>query len=526
MNTATSAKARYEHLEQDRRMFLDRARLCSALTIPAVMPPEGHSSHSQLPTPFQSLGARGARTLASKLLLSLFPNIPFFNYRIDSFALDEMGAQRGEVEEQLAARERATVLEMETSAFRPIAWSVLLHLVVCGNVCLHIPTDPKAKAKAFRLDQYVVRRDREGNLLEAIIKEAVDFGALPQSVQQALLESESFIAARNTPEVITDNPVELFTVIRPDHQTGKIYIHQEVETVIIPDSAGSYDPDNFPYIFLRLVALPGESYGRSYVEEYLGDLDSLESLSETLVTGSAASARVVFMVSPNGLTNMRAVAEARNGDVISGRADDVTAMQVQKSTDLRVAREYALELTNRLSYAFLLHSAVQRNGERVTAEEIRYMASELDDSLGGVYTLLAAEFQLPVVKLFERRMEKRTGVGKLPDNLVRPVIVAGLEAIGRGHDQQNLRAFVSEILQVLGPELAMQYLVPGELLKRSAAAYNIDTDGLIPSDEEIAQRQQMQQLQQLIQHLGPQALQAAGGMGQETIRGAMQQGNE
>lgn len=46
----------------------------------------------------------------------------------------------------------------------------------------------------------------------------------------------------------------------------------------------------------------------------------------------------------------------------------------------------------------LLNSAVQRNGERVTAEEIRYVAGELEDTLGGVYSLLSQELQLSLIR--------------------------------------------------------------------------------------------------------------------------------
>ena len=73
------------------------------------------------------------------------------------------------------------------------------------------------------------------------------------------------------------------------------------------------------------------------------------------------------------------------------------------------------------------------------------MASELDDGLGGDYTLLAADYQLPSVRL-ERRMEKRLGGIKLPVDMIQVVIVTGLEAIGRGHDQRDLQAFVKEII--------------------------------------------------------------------------------
>ncbi|MGZ5389721.1 MAG: portal protein, partial [Aeromicrobium sp.] len=240
-------------------------------------------------------------------------------------------------------------------------------------------------------------------------------------------------------------------------------------------------------------------------------------LSETLVESSGASARVIFLVRPGGVTNIKVVAEAKNGDVVAGDPEDVGCMQVGKQADLQVAKSQAEEIASRLSYAFLLHSSVQRAGERVTAEEIRYMASELDDGLGGAYTLLAADFQLPAVRLFERRMEIRLKAPPIDTKLVTPVIVAGLEAIGRGHSQRNLRAFMSEIVTILTPEIAIKYLKPVELISRSAAAYSIDTEGLIPTEEEIAQNEQRALMAQMGQQLAPEVLKQGGGMMQKAM---------
>ena len=54
--------------------------------------------------------------------------------------------------------------------------------------------------------------------------------------------------------------------------------------------------------------------------------------------------------------------------------------------------------TRRLGAAFLLNTAVTRDAERVTAQEIRMQAQELESSLGGVYSRLANELQLPLAK--------------------------------------------------------------------------------------------------------------------------------
>jgi hypothetical protein len=65
------------------------------------------------------------------------------------------------------------------------------------------------------------------------------------------------------------------------------------------------------------------------------------------------------------------------------------------------------------------------------------------------------------------------------------------------------------------------HLKLGELVKRSAASCNIDTNGLVPTDEEIAAAEQQAQMQALIQHLGPNAITQLGGMGNTAMKGAM-----
>jgi hypothetical protein len=512
-----TASDRYQKLSQDRQGFLTRGRDCAKLTIPAILPPEGFSPTSQLPTPYQSLGARGSRNLASKLLLSLFPGIPFFNYKLDDQTIELLGTKRGEIETALASRERAVGQEIDLSVFRPCAFSSLLHLIVTGNFMVHLPTKPDTRARGFRLDQYVTRRDAAGRLLEFVIQEPTEYAALPDEFRATLAGLQKFKEGEKV--TLEAQPLVLYTHGYWDHTKSLWVVYQEVEAQRVPGTEGTFKEGELEYIPLRFSYQPGEHYGRGYVEEFLGDMDSLEALSETLVEGSAASARIVFLVNPGGVTSLKVVADAPNGAVVAGDANDVSTLQAEKQADLQVAKSQAEEIANRLSYAFLLHSSVQRQGERVTAEEIRFMAAELDDGLGGVYTLLASDYQLPLVRLLEKRMEKRLKQPKLPTDMVKPVVVTGLEAIGRGHDQRNLQAYVKEIIGTLGPELAMRYLKPLELIKRSAAAYGIDTTNLIPTEQEVAQAEQQAMMQSMVGQLGPQAIQQLGGMGNTMLQG-------
>jgi hypothetical protein len=154
---------------------------------------------------------------------------------------------------------------------------------------------------------------------------------------------------------------------------------------------------------------------------------------------------------------------------------------------------------------------VQRTGERVTATEIRAMLEELESSLGGTYSTLAGEFQMPLVQQVMARMAKQGRFPKLPKNVIKPQIVTGVQALGRGQDLMRLDAFVGGLVQTLGPE-AMRRLNVAEYLNRRAMALGVEPRGLIRSEEEIQAEMQQAQQAQMVGQLGPAAIQAGAKM--------------
>ena len=483
------AAKRYVQLQAERDPFLDRARDAAELTIPYIMPPEGHTGSTIYKTPYQGVGARGVNNLASKLLLSLLPpNSPFFRLMVDDFDLAQLGdAGRGAVEEALGRIERATNQEIEASAVRVPVFEALKHLIVAGNALVYLPK--KEGMKVFRLDRYVVQRDAMGNILEIITKESVAPDMLPEEVK-ALLESDE------NHEHSTHKNLDLFTCVKLSNKKWEVF--QEVAGIEVPGSRGSYALDKNPFIPLRFSRIDGESYGRGFVEEYIGDLKSLEALQQAIVEGSAASAKVLFLVRPNGTTKARVLAESPNGAIVNGDANDVTTLQVQKSADFSIAYQTIQAITERLSFAFLLNSSVQRQAERVTAEEVRYMAQELETALGGVYSILSQEFQMPLITLLLGRMEASGKMPKMPKDTVKPTIVTGMEALGRGQDLNKLATFL-QYLQPLGPEVIQSELNINDYIDRLGASLGIDTQGLVKSAEQKqaemeAQQQEQQQM--------------------------------
>ena len=493
-----TAQQLYHKLEGNRWSYLDRARQGSKLTIPYVMPEDGFSSHSRLETPFQGVGARGVNNLASKLLLALLPpNAPFFRLNIDKYKLEAEGSPDEVItgiEAALQQVEEAVMDEVSRESYRVAIHEALKHLIIVGNALVYLPDE--GGMRVFHLDRYCVERDPMGNILYIATKETISYAALSEEMREVVGASGSS----------HDDDLHIYTAVCRKPDGWRVY--QDINGELIPSSEGFYKLDKNPFIPLRFSRVDGENYGRGYVEEYLGDLQSLEKLQQAIVEGSAAAAKVLFLVNPNGTTRARALAESPNGAITQGNATDVSVLQLNKFNDFRVAQETIQVITNRLGQAFLLTSGTVRNAERVTAEEIRMLSQELETALGGLYSLLSTELQLPMVNRIMTVMNKKKALPKLPKDLINPVIITGVEALGRGNDLQKLDLFLAGASQVVGPEASSQFVNVGEYFARRAAALGIKTQGLIKTKEEMQAEAQQAQQMQMMQSLGPQGIQA------------------
>ena len=101
------------------------------------------------------------------------------------------------------------------------------------------------------------------------------------------------------------------------------------------------------------------------------------------------------------------------------------------------------------------------------------------------------------------KMSKDKRLPKIPKDIVKPTIVTGVEALGRGNDLNRLDMFLAGANQVVGPQAVTQYLNVSDYFKRRATALGIETEGLIKTEEEIQQAMQQAQQQEMMKLGGP-----------------------
>ena len=505
----TLARERYAQLSTNRSQFLNQAVDCSKLTLPYLIQDDlsTRASHQKLISPWQSVGAKCVVTLAAKLMLALLPpQTTFFKLQVRDDKLGEYSEDptvRSELDLSFSKMERMIMDYIAATNDRVVVHQALKHLIVGGNALIFMGKDG---LKNFPLNRYVINRDGDGNVLEIVTKELISRKILgfepPGDAKGPNDPNDSYSTGSD------DDDVEVYTCVKLDEKSGRWVWYQEAFDKILPGSRSTAPKNASPWLPLRFNAVDGEDYGRGRVEEFVGDLKSLEGLAQSLVEGAAAAAKVLFLVSPSSTTKPQTIAQAGNGAIVQGRPEDIAVIQVGKTADFATAANISQQIERRLGDAFLLMNI--RQAERVTAEEVRLTQLELEQQLGGIFSLLTVEFLIPYLNRTLLVLTRSNQIPKLPKDLVRPQIVAGVNALGRGQDRESLTAFIQTIAQTMGPEALARYINPDEAIKRLAAAQGIDVLNLVKTQQQMQEDLQQQQTQAATQSLVGQAGQLAG----------------
>lgn len=484
-----SVNDKYKELEGLRSTILDRAEDYSAWTLPSIFPLTGTTESTELQNDIQSFGAQAVNHLSNKLMIGLFgPSRPFFRLEATDVLKKEL-AQAGVNETSLAVAlqnaEKESIKELDRMGARDPLTLLLQYLIITGNCLLYFPE--KGKQQVYNLRNYVVERDLEGFAYRMMTCDKRRFGSLPAKVRQDILLNT------NKRSMEDDQEVELVTDVRWDDDRKKYIVTQHAENVKVNERDGVYSEEDCPYIPLVWKLVRGEDYGRGLVEDYSGDFHSLSTGEESLLEIMGILSEVKGLVNPAGITDVSQLNNAANGDWVAGREEDISLVQFDKINDITVIQAFTEKKERRLSKAFLMDSAGIRDAERVTAEEIRLIARDLEMALGGVYTRLAQTLQLPVARRLLDRIDFKVGSKR-----VEPIIVTGLEALSRSGDLDSFRLFVrdvTELQNIADPEIRAELNIP-RIIQFIATNNNFDTEVALNTEEEKEQNAAKQQAAQ------------------------------
>lgn len=401
----------------------------AALTIPKLCLPSGVTTSTEVTNDYQSLGAAAVNHLNNRLMLALFrPGDPFFRLDPGKKTKAQLAALRMSPEELgtlLAGKELEAVSVLDQRAIRPKLYQAGRHLIALGNVVLELQKDT---ARTYGIKNFRVKRDAKGDVHTLVIAESVKFDELELPVQRVV------------PGKVAESQVTLYRAIRRQ-QDGRYRLQQAVDQTVLPEEFDGYWPANkMPYHVLAWDLADEADYGTGLVEEHLGDFEALSALSESLLDGTILTTEMRWLVNPGGVTTVEDFRRSVNGDAIAGQKGDVEAINGGDPRAIEVAIKVIEVYSQRIARAFLLQSAMVRDAERVTAEEIRAIAMELETAFGGVYSMLGLNWQKPVALwcLADVDMDIRG-----TDLTV--TVLTGLEALSRNAKLEKLRAALGDL---------------------------------------------------------------------------------
>ena len=485
--------------DQYKSDIMTRATRYASWTLPNIFPDDNLTNSDEMQNDYQSVGAQAVTHLANKIMMALFqPSRPFFRMQLTQAQVAEVkasGLSQAQLEFALSDSERQSMRELDKLNARTVMTDAIIHLIVTGNALVRMP--PKDNVQCFSLRDYSVKRDLGGNVIRIMTRETKSVSGLPDDLA-AIAMSNGYYEKDN---------VSIYTCIKKVSET-KFLIWQELEDICYcHKQVGFMTKDELEYIPLTWNLVRGKDYGTGLVENYAGDFHTISTLAESILDYTTLITDVKNLVDPAGMTDVRELTQSPSGAYVHGREEDifVHAPQVSNVSDF-LTKQFET-VSRRIGAAFLLNTAVTRDAERVTAEEIRMQAHELEASLGGVYSRLAAELQLPLAK----RLLKRINNG-LKD--IEPVIVTGLESLSRNSELDQIRFFFQDLLALAElPDEVAKRVDFGNLIATLGSGHGVDYKKFL-KDEKQVQKETTAAMQQQAAMVGMEEQAKAAGQQQ------------
>lgn len=492
---ATDLKEMFTAGSKDKDPYKTRAETYANLTLPYIQLGDSDSPESKQNFNMNSLGAFLVNGLANKLTSALFPpNRPFFALQIDPEErknIIEGGTLESDLVQTLANAEQASIKIGENLGYRRLGTDTMAQLIITGNSLLHVQDD---RIVRHPFNSYMVKRGPGGKLVQIIIKEKKIVQTIPEEYQHLVVGR------------LHDEKVELYTGINWSPEDKMYHVYQALEDEDLGNEAKYLEKD-LPYLPLTWRLLEGEHYGRGLIEDYEGDFRAYTQLSKNYTDLSALAAFAPIMVNPAGMTDVHDIQTADAFDVISGKSDDISFLNLdRKLNDVSLIQQALDMIGRRLSAAFLSSTGITRDAERVTTAEIQMQISELETQFGGIYGHFAETLQKPLAHQFA----KRAGI-KLPDGGNLDVtIVGGTAALAQNLEGNSILRFLSnlQVLHSIPPAIANRIDL-NLLIEKLARADGISSSIVLRDERQMETQAVQSALPQIAEQGGVAQAQAA-----------------
>jgi hypothetical protein len=478
-------KSIWDSMTMDRETMMSRKERLSEVTIPSTLPDKNYQvKNESLTHGATSLGAQGAINIVNKLMLAMFaPGVSFMR-------LELAAAEKARFIEQLqlkddslltdvlAEGEREALRVLEQSGSRPALYEGLSALVCVGDVLMDL--SDKDIISFISLRDYAVERNRKGQVLRLVFREITRVQDLEDEAEKEY--------RRAVPTCKPRDKVTVYTTVRFTRGMYRSTIYVE-DVELSARHSGKWKTENMPYRALTWRLPLGQDYGVSLAEDYSNDLGTHDIVSDSMADGAVLASQFRWACNPGGLTQPEDVTNGKNGDVIPADPKDLSLVFANMGNQLATIMQIEEVYARRIGRGFLMNSAVTRDSERTTAEEVRIQAMELEQSLGGVYSRLAIDMQAPIA-----RWQLRAANINIRGTKIQPTIITGLDALSRSAELQRLMGFIGDVATLAGiPEETREMINEEPIISDMAAGRGVNRTKYVATADVVNQRRQQRE---------------------------------
>lgn len=510
-------KSRWNILDNKKTSIASYCETYAEWTLPYVFPRVGTTQSTQLPVALDSIGAQGVNHLSNKVVSTLFPaKSLFFRLHIDQEMKDLLEramlvANEGvdpetlkqmlatailDAEQALSKAEKRAEEHLDMVKYRPQAINVAKLLIITGNALEFHPEDG-GTVQVYSLRDYCVVRDCSGGVVEMMTRETKAFSTFKPSVQDQLKADRSMrnqLAGNRHKDYKEDDEVTIYTriLLKDD---GKYHVTQYADDVRLKFEK-AYTKSELRWIPLVWNLVQGEDYGRGLVADYAGAFHGVNVMSQSLLNIAAIMGDIKFFVHPQSHIDVVTLQDSLPGSYHVGKAEEIGTAKVDRIAEAQFLQAMIERYERQISMAFMLMQQITRQAERVTATEINRDVEDLEISNGGVYSRLAADWQLPVAKL----ALQDTGFSSIGDG-IEPKVLTGMDSLSRAGEAYNMQLFLTMIGMLNSvPEDVRASIKKPQFLKQVSEYYQVPYESWVATQAELAAAAQAQvaQQQQLI----------------------------
>ena len=475
---------RWTELDSQRISYLNRCEQYAEWTLPWLFPSTSQTLSEVLPKTYGGIGARCVNHLANKLVTVMFPaDRPFYRGQLGDEAMlsaEAAGLSKEQVDQLLSKVEREGMRTTNIASHRAKSVEVAKHLLVTGNAMpYYYQRDGKLQCYVYTLRNYVVKRMYDGGVLELITRDTKLLGSFSAKAQAAIRSAKGGTKAH------PNQQCTLYTYVKWDEAKERYCVRQAADNVELQlDCEVTFPRKLLPWIPLTWNRLDGEDYGRGMVEDYELGFNSHANLSRAMNQMIAIMSDIKRCLDPGSVCDIDDLNDTQPGDYIVAKKDDLWTPDMGKTYDLQAVMGRVQQLEQQLASVFLLSSASTRQAERVTAEEIKMQIAELETSLGGIYSKLANEWQLPLATI----LLHNAGIG--PDLDVTPLIITGMDAMSRTAELEAMYGVLNDIASATAIGPMARHLDEGKLIALACTNRGFDRTKVFKPIEQVQQEDQ------------------------------------